>query len=202
MQAQKIIQIHGKGIVIRGNDMDTDRIIPARFLKEITFVNMGNYSFYDERFDEFGKKKNHPFNEEKYKGASILVVNNNFGCGSSREHAPQSLMRFGINAIIGESFADIFAGNCSMIGLPTASIEKDAIENLMEFIEQNPDKNIELDLRNKQLIYNDIKLNVRMRDSMRNSFLEGTWDSASMMLEAKDEIKKTMARLPYLNDFK
>ena len=202
MQSQKIIRIIGKGIAVRGNDIDTDRIIPARFLKEITFENMGKYAFYDERFDEAGKMKTHPFNDERYNGASILAVNSNFGCGSSREHAPQSLMRYGIKAIIGESFADIFSGNCSMIGLPTAAAaDKYAIEKLMEFIEENPDKTIEFDVKNNLMIYDGIKLNVRMSDSMRDSFVKGIWDTASMMLEAENEIKKTMAGLPYLKNF-
>ena len=146
MQSQKIIQIHGKGIAVHGNDIDTDRIIPARFMKEITFANMGNYAFYDERFDERGNKKMHPFNDEKYKGASVLIVNKNFGCGSSREHAPQSLMRWGIKAIIGESFADIFAGNCNMLEIPAVNVAKKDADNIMEFAESSPQENISIDI--------------------------------------------------------
>src|SRR3989344_4929210 len=124
MPILKLTQITGSGIVIRGNDIDTDRIIPARFLKEITFSNMGKYTFYDERIDKNGNAKNHPFNDENFKGAPILVVNKNFGCGSSREHAPQSILRFGIKAIIGESFADIFAANSAMVGLVLCPLPK------------------------------------------------------------------------------
>ena len=201
MQAQKIIQILGKGIVVRGNDIDTDRIIPARYLKEITFANMGKYAFFDERFDENGNAKNHPFNDEKFKGASILVVNKNFGCGSSREHAPQSLMRSGIKAILGESFADIFSGNCRMIGLPAATLKMEDAHKLMDFIEKNPGGNIIFDLQKKEITFNQSRINFEMSKSLRESLMQGTWDSTSVLLEAKDEIKKTMERLPYLNNF-
>lgn len=202
MSVEKIVEIIGKGIAVRGNDIDTDRIIPARYLKEIAFGNMGKYAFYDERFDEKGIMKVHPFNDAKFEGASILVVNKNFGCGSSREHAPQSLMRFGIKAIIGESFGDIFAGNCTMIGLGTATLEREEIERIMDFIGKSADSNITVDIENREVIYGKVKLNIKINESIRKSFLEGTWDLTSLMLEAKIEIKKTMARLPYLNNFK
>ncbi len=200
MQTQKIIQIIGKGIVVRGNDIDTDRIIPARFLKEITFANMGKYAFFDERFDEKGNKKNHPFNDEKYKSASILVVNNNFGCGSSREHAPQSLMRHGIQAIIGQGFADIFAGNCRMIGLPAIVLNQNELNKFMDFIENNSHENILVDLQAGEISYAHSGLKFEMTNPLK-PLLEGTWDSTSLLMEAKNEIGKTMARLPYLNNF-
>lgn len=198
---QKIIQIKGKGIVVRGNDIDTDRIIPARYLKEITFANMGGYAFYDERFDENGNMKGHPFNDERFKGASILVVNKNFGCGSSREHAPQSLMRSGIKAMLGESFADIFAGNCRMIGLPAATLKMEGIHKLMDFIENNSSENIVVDLQKREISYNNSKLEFEMSDSLRQALMEGTWDSTSVLMEAQEEIKQVMSRLPYLTNF-
>lgn len=198
---QKLTKITGKGIVIKGNDIDTDRIIPARFLKETTFENMGKYLFYDERFEESGNKKIHTFNEQKYKDASILAVNKNFGCGSSREHAPQSLMRRGIKAIIGESFADIFAGNCAMIGLPAFTAGENEIKIIMGFIEKNPDEEVSASIINKEAVFGKSKISLEMNDSARNSFLNGTWDSASLLLEAKEEIKRTMEMLPYLNGF-
>ena len=202
MQTQKIVKIQGTGITIRGNDIDTDRIIPARFLKEITFANMGNYAFYDERFDENGNKKMHPFNDEKYRGASILIVNYNFGCGSSREHAPQSLMRWGIKAIIGGSFADIFAGNCNMIGMPTLHVAKNDADKIIEFVGNNPQGNLTIDIKNKFITFHNTKINFEIAESSRKSLIEGTWDTTSMMLESKGEIKEVIARLPYLNDFK
>ncbi|MDP3765663.1 MAG: 3-isopropylmalate dehydratase small subunit [Nanoarchaeota archaeon] len=201
MAAEKITEINGKGIVIRGNDIDTDRIIPARFLREITFENMGKYAFYDQRFDENENKKNHPFNDEKYKNASILIVNKNFGCGSSREHAPQALMRWGIRAIIGESFADIFAGNCGMIGLPVASASKEDITRVMDFIERNPEGEIIVDIKNMEVLYGSSKIKISISESMRKSLVEGTWDLTSMMLEEKDRINAVMSKLPYLNNF-
>ncbi|HLC60355.1 MAG TPA: 3-isopropylmalate dehydratase small subunit [Candidatus Nanoarchaeia archaeon] len=202
MPIKKITNVSGKGIVIKGNDMDTDRIIPARFLKEITFSNMGKYAFYDERFDETGNKKIHPFNDEKFRGASILLVNKNFGCGSSREHAPQALMRFGINAVIGESFADIFAGNCSMLGIPTITVDKQDIERLMEYVENFPQKEIYIDILKKEIRFKDSTINISMNESARKSLVEGMWDSTSLMLKSKDEIKKIARKIPYLNDFK
>src|SRR5919197_6455079 len=134
----KITQVSGTAVPIRGNDIDTDRIIPARYLKEVTFARMGDYPFFDERFDPSGNKKDHPFNDPEYKGASILFVNKNFGCGSSREHAPQALYRFGINAIVGESFAAIFAGNCTMMGLPAVTVSHAEIETMMKTVENDP----------------------------------------------------------------
>src|SRR5918993_4052204 len=134
----KITSVKGTAVRIRGNDIDTDRIIPARYLKEVTFARMGDYPFFDERYDGSGKKKDHPFNDSEYKGASILFVNKNFGCGSSREHAPQALYRFGIKAIVGESFAAIFAGNCTMMGVPVVTVSAQEIQELMKSVEENP----------------------------------------------------------------
>ena len=198
---QKITEVTGKGIAVRGNDMDTDRIIPARFMKEVTFTNMGKYAFYDERFDEKGSKKTHPFNDEKFGKASILIVNKNFGCGSSREHAPQSLMRWGIKAIIGESFADIFEGNCSMMGLPTATSKKETIDELMAFVENYPDEDIKVDIQNRKIKLDSTGFEIHMNHSIKKLLVEGTWDTTSMMLEAKGEIKKTMSGLPYTHNF-
>jgi 3-isopropylmalate/(R)-2-methylmalate dehydratase small subunit len=133
-----IVKITGTAVPIKGNDIDTDRIIPARYLKEVTFARMGDYPFFDERFDASGKKKDHPLNDPEYKGASLLFVNKNFGCGSSREHAPQALYRFGIQAIVGESFAAIFAGNCTIMGVPTVTVSAKDMEQVMKSVEENP----------------------------------------------------------------
>ncbi|MGN6732176.1 MAG: 3-isopropylmalate dehydratase small subunit, partial [Candidatus Binatia bacterium] len=149
----KITRISGTAVPIRGNDIDTDRIIPARYLKEPTFARMGEYPFFDERFDTAKKKKDHPFNDPEYEGASVLFVNKNFGCGSSREHAPQALYRFGIQAIVGESFAAIFAGNCTMMGLPTVTVGAKEIEQLMKSVEDNPRTEYTVDLEQKTISY-------------------------------------------------
>ena len=148
----KITQIEGKAVVVEGNDIDTDRIIPARYLKEITFTNMGKYPFYDERFDAEGKPKGHPFDLPQFQGANILFVNQNFGCGSSREHAPQSLMRWGVRAIVGESFAEIFAGNCTMLGIPTATVSQAEMQKLQALVKEKPQTKFLLDLEKKSLL--------------------------------------------------
>ena len=175
----KITKIRGKCVAIRGDDIDTDRIIPARFLKEVTFENMGKYLFYDERYAEkmpfqkgiFSKFsiKIHPLNDLKFEKASILLVNKNFGCGSSREHAPQAIMRHGIRAIIGESFAEIFAGNCAMIGIPLLVVSKEEINELMTIAEKNLDASVEIDIANKEINYDNKKLKAKIDDSSRIS---------------------------------
>ncbi|MBI2138105.1 3-isopropylmalate dehydratase small subunit [Candidatus Woesearchaeota archaeon] len=194
----KIIRIKGTGIVTRGNDIDTDRIIPARYMKEVTFASMGKYPFFDERFDENGNKKAHPFNDERFNGASVLVVNKNFGCGSSREHAPQALMRWGIKAIVGESFAEIFSGNCTMMGVPTITLPKEEIDELMDFIEENPGHEIIIDISKKEIEYAEDKAPFSMKESSRKSLLEGTWDSTRLLLEAREGIESVAGKLPYL----
>ncbi len=187
---------------MRGNDIDTDRIIPARYLKEITFSRMGEYPFYDERFDAAGKPKPHPFNDPKYQGASILFVNKNFGCGSSREHAPQALFRFGIHAIVGESFAAIFAGNCIMMGIPTVTLTSVEIEELMKAVESNPQIVFAVDLEAKTLSYGKRQIRFDIPDSYRRALITGSWDSTSMLRANLDNVKKVAAKLPYTTGFR
>ncbi len=198
----RIKSVKGRGIPLPGDDIDTDRIIPARYLKEITFEDMGKYAFYDERFDARGNKKKHPFNDEKYLGATILVVGRNFGCGSSREHAPQSLMRFGIRAIIGESFAEIFEGNCTTLGIPTVIAQRADIENLMSVIRDDPAFEIKIDLEDNIINYGDFSFPIRQKESSRIVLTQGRWDSLAELMEAKDKVNETAKKLPYLNDFK
>ncbi len=142
----KVIQIKGRAVPVVGDDIDTDRIIPARYLKEITFSKMGQYPFYDERFTAEGSMKDHPFNKPEYQGASILVANVNFGCGSSREHAPQALVRWGIRAIVAESFGEIFAGNCAMLGTPAVTASKADVAALQKLVAKNPATELVVDL--------------------------------------------------------
>ena len=193
--------IEGKGIPVQGNDIDTDRIIPARFMKCVTFEGLGQYAFYDERFDEKGNKKKHSFNDEKFLKGSILIVNKNFGCGSSREHAPQALQKFGIKAIIGESFAEIFRGNCTVMGIPTVTAQHDAIENLMMFAEEEPENQIRIDLEKKKVIYGDFEIDVDIPESNRIVLVKGEWDSTAMLLANKDEIEHTAEMIPYISGF-
>jgi 3-isopropylmalate/(R)-2-methylmalate dehydratase small subunit len=197
----KITKISGTAVPIHGNDIDTDRIIPARYLKEVTFARMGEYPFFDERFDASGKKKDHPFNDSEYKGASLLFVNKNFGCGSSREHAPQALYRFGIQAIVGESFAAIFAGNCTMMGLPAVVVSAKEIEQLMKSVEEDPRTEYSVDLENKTLSYGQQKIAIDLPETYRIALTAGSWNSTALLHANLDQVKKTAAKLPYMTGF-
>ena len=197
----KITAISGTAVPIRGNDIDTDRIIPARYLKEPTFARMGNYPFFDERFDSSGKKKDHPLNDPEYRGASLLFVNKNFGCGSSREHAPQALYRFGIKAIVGESFAAIFAGNCTMMGLPAVVVGAKEIDQLIKSVEENPRTEYTVDLEKKTISYGNQKLPFDMPETYRTALTQGYWDSTVLLRANLDEVKLTAAKLPYMSGF-
>src|SRR3989344_143180 len=193
--------VKGRALPLTGDDIDTDRIIPARYLKCVTFDELGQYAFYDERFREDGTKKNHPFNDPRYKGASILIVNKNFGCGSSREHAPQSLMRFGINGIIGESFAEIFADNCTTLGIPVVVAQKSDIGNLMSVVKDDPACEVRIDLESKEVCYGDFSIPIHQQESSRRVLVEGTWDSMAVLKSAAAETKQLANRLPYLKGF-
>ena len=198
----KITQIEGRAVPVEGNDIDTDRIIPARYLKEITFTNMGKYPFYDERFDAEGKPKGHPFDLPQFQGANILFVNQNFGCGSSREHAPQSLMRWGIRAVIGESFAEIFAGNCTMLGIPTATVTRAEMEKLQALAKEKPQTKFLVDLENKILLSEGKEhLKFEIHESKRNALVNGTWDSTGILLSNAGKTAEVAKKLPYVNGF-
>ena len=197
----KITKISGTAVPIRGNDIDTDRIIPARYLKEVTFKRMGEYPFFDERYDASGKKKDHPFNDTEYRGASILFVNKNFGCGSSREHAPQALYRFGIQAIVGESFAAIFAGNCTIMGVPVVTVGAKEIEWLMKSVEDSPRTEYTVDLESKTISYGQQKMAIDLPETYRTALTTGSWDSTALLRANLEQVKKTAAKLPYMTGF-
>jgi 3-isopropylmalate/(R)-2-methylmalate dehydratase small subunit len=197
----KITTVSGTALPMRGNDIDTDRIIPARYLKEVTFARMGEYPFFDERFDGAGKKRDHVFNDPEYRGASILFVNKNFGCGSSREHAPQALYRFGLKAIVGESFAAIFAGNCTMMGVPTVTVGGQAIEQLMRSVEQEPRTEYTIDLDVKTLTYGSQTIAIDLPETYRSALTSGSWDSTALLRANLEQVKKTAAKLPYIANF-
>jgi 3-isopropylmalate/(R)-2-methylmalate dehydratase small subunit len=181
--------------------MDTDRIIPARYLKEITFTNMGKYPFYDERFDAKGGLKPHAFNEPRYKGASILFANVNFGCGSSREHAPQALVRWGIKAVLAESLAEIFAGNCVMLGTPALTASKEDIRALQKLAHDKPDTEFSLDLEAQSIQGGGMTVKLSMPDSRRKALLEGTWDSTGLLVQNGPLVEATAAKLPYMKGY-
>ena len=197
----KVTQIIGRGVPVVGDDIDTDRIIPARYLKEITFSRMGEYPFYDERFNADGSMKEHPFNKKEFQGASILVGNVNFGCGSSREHAPQALVRWGIRAVVAESFAEIFSGNCVMLGTPTVVASKADILALQEVIANDPSRELTVDLEQMTVSDGERTYSVSMPESRRNALVEGTWDSTAMLVANNELVRATAAKLPYMSGF-
>jgi len=194
-----VTTVTGTSVPVRGNDIDTDQIVPARFLKEVTFDNMGEYAFYDVRRDDDGNLNDHPFN--RYTNASILVVNENFGCGSSREHAPQALMRWGIDGLIGESFAEIFAGNCQALGLPTATADSETIQWIMDQVESDPALELTIDVEAETVTVGDETVNVSISDAQREALLQGIWDTTALMKSYMDEVEQTADSLPYLNGF-
>ncbi|MBV0901252.1 3-isopropylmalate dehydratase small subunit [Haloarcula salina] len=191
--------VEGTGIPIRGNDIDTDQIIPARFMKVVTFDGLGEFAFFDVRFDDDDNQKDHPMNEERFQDANVMVVNNNFGCGSSREHAPQALMRWGIDAIIGEGFAEIFAGNCLALGIPTVTADHETINALQQWVDDNPSKEIEVDVAAETVRYGGNEANVSVDDAQRQALVEGIWDTTALMKANRNAIEETAAQLPYLD---
>jgi 3-isopropylmalate/(R)-2-methylmalate dehydratase small subunit len=197
MNQAAIREITGRGVPVPGNDIDTDRIIPGRFLRCVTFEGLGEHAFADDRQHD----KNHPFNQSQYQTASILIVGRNFGCGSSREHAPQALLRWGIRGIVGESFAEIFFGNCTTIGLPCLRIADADVRWLMEAVAENPDKELHLDLENLTVRFGDRTINATMPDGPRRQFLDGTWNSTHTLLEAGDAIERVARNLPYITGY-
>jgi 3-isopropylmalate/(R)-2-methylmalate dehydratase small subunit len=191
----RISEVRGGGCVLRGDDIDTDRIIPARFMKVITFDDMGQHAFEDARKAAKGQ---HPLDDERFSGASILVVGQNFGCGSSREHAPQALMRFGFNAFIGGSFAEIFAGNCTSLGLPWVTLGEADLISLMDSVELDPSQEIVIDLETLTVSSRAGRMQAFMPDGMRQQLMEGSWDATRVLLEAGDAIEQTAATLRYM----
>lgn len=203
--SEKILQpislASGRAVAIHGNDIDTDRIIPARYMKVVTFDGLEKFAFRDERFDPQGKPKPHPFNDEARQGASIMVVNANFGCGSSREHAPQSLVRWGIRGIVGEGFAEIFFGNCVTLGVPCVVLPHERIVELQKLVDADPSLIIEIDVDKREVRAGAFRADCTIPDGPRSQFLAGTWDALAVLLEAGDEIEATARRLPYISGF-
>jgi 3-isopropylmalate/(R)-2-methylmalate dehydratase small subunit len=193
----KRTRVAGRGIPVTGNDIDTDRIIPARFLKEVTFETMGEHAFEDAR----KQNPEHPFNSPVYRGASVLVVGQNFGCGSSREHAPQALMRWGIGAIVGGSFGEIFFGNCVMLGIPCMVVTQADLEWLQRAISRAPQETVTVDVERQEVRFGDRVIKATMPDGPRNQLVAGTWDSTAVLLEAGAAIETTAKKLPYATGF-
>jgi 3-isopropylmalate/(R)-2-methylmalate dehydratase small subunit len=189
--------ISGRGLPLRGNDIDTDRIMPARFLRAVSFEGLERHLFEDDR----AANAAHPFNDPRYAGASILVVNANFGCGSSREHAPQGLARSGIRAVVGESFSEIFLGNAAMLGIPCFAVERTAVDELQSLIERTPDIEITLDVQSELANAGSWRVAARVPPALRDAFTSGQWNPTTMLLDRYNDVNAVAARLPYISGF-
>jgi 3-isopropylmalate/(R)-2-methylmalate dehydratase small subunit len=197
MSGISIKKISGKGVYVEGNDIDTDRIIPARFLKCVTFDELGPALFYDVRFDSEGKSVNHPLDDPRHAGAEILISDANFGCGSSREHAPQAIQKFGLKAVIAESFAEIFYGNCTTLGIPCVMMEKAERAKLAVLVESDPQAEMIIDLEDLKVIYANNIFTITMKSSAREALLAANYDPLDTLLRGLDNIDKTAQRLGY-----
>lgn len=191
----QVKSVSGSGLPLRGDDIDTDRIIPARFLRSVTFDGLGDQVFIDDRTQAKGT---HPFDQPQYQGAKILVVNRNFGCGSSREHAPQAIARWGIQALVGQSFAEIFFGNCVAMGVPCVTATPEVVKALQDAIEFNPQAKMQLDLEALEVRCDGYTAPVTMAEGPRQMFVSGTWDACGQLVAQREAIQATAASLPYL----
>jgi 3-isopropylmalate/(R)-2-methylmalate dehydratase small subunit len=202
MAIERITRISGRGLPLRGNDIDTDRIIPARFLKSISFEGLETHLFEDDIVQAREQKAGHAIVNPAYAGASILVVNRNFGCGSSREHAPQAIRRKGFRAVAGESFSEIFFGNSLALGLPCVSGAPADIARLQTAIEQAPDVEMTIDLEAAQLQCGDWRMAISLPAAARDAFIDGSWDATGLLLDRFEEVEATKQRLPYVNGWR
>ena len=199
MSLAKITTITGKAVTVPGNDIDTDRIIPARFMKCITFDGLGEFAFYDVRFDEHGKKTNHPLNDSRFTGASILIAGVNFGCGSSREHAPQSLRKYGFNGIIAESFAEIFFGNSTTLAIPCVIASASDVAQLRDAVDADPSTTVTIDVvRLHVTTSGGLDLPVTMPESARDALISGRWDPIQELLDNEASIDAKARELHYV----
>jgi 3-isopropylmalate/(R)-2-methylmalate dehydratase small subunit len=194
---QTIQQVTGSGVPLLLDDIDTDRIIPARYLRCVTFDGLGEHAFEDDRKQD----ANHPFDDARFANGSVLVSGRNFGCGSSREHAPQSLTRWGINAVIAESFAEIFFGNCTSLGIPAVCIARPELEKLTAAISADPKLEITVDLDAKQVRYGDEAIACEIAESARIALVGGEYDFLAKLLEGRSQIEETASSLPYMTNF-
>jgi len=200
MSLEPVKQVSGRGIFIPGADIDTDRIIPARFMKCVTFDGLGEFAFYDVRFNpDTGEKTNHPLNDSRFDGASILIAGVNFGCGSSREHAPQSLRKYGFNGVIAESFAEIFFGNSTNLAMPCVTATAADIAALRDAIDSDPSIEITIDVENRRVrSSNGLDFAVQMPDSAREALVSGRWDPIQELIDNNSAIEATAKKLHYV----
>ena len=198
MALQKITQVSGRAVYIPGDDIDTDRIIPARFMRCITFDGLGEFMFYDARRAGNEKGRQHPLNDPRYAEASILISGSNFGCGSSREHAPQAISKAGFNAIIAEGFAEIFFGNSTTLGLPCVVAAREDIQSINAAVEADPSTVVMVDVENQKIRFHDRTVTCYMPESAREGLISGAWDPIAELLEGDSEIDVTARSLPYV----
>ena len=197
----KIERIEGTALPLPGDDIDTDRIIPARFLVSVTFEGLERHVFADDRAARAGKQSPHPFDDPAFAGASILLVNRNFGCGSSREHAPQAIQRWGIRAIVGESFSEIFFGNSLALGLPCVVASPGDVRRLQDEARREPARALVLDLPSRTVAACGIRVAVALSDAVLGAFLTGQWDPTSLLLDRFEEVEAVAKKLPYVSGF-
>jgi 3-isopropylmalate/(R)-2-methylmalate dehydratase small subunit len=197
LNAQAILRVSGRGLPLRGNDIDTDRIMPARFLVSVSFEGLERHLFEDDRAAD----RAHAFNDPRYAGASILIVNANFGCGSSREHAPQGIARAGFGAVIGESFSEIFQGNAAVIGLPCFVAAHDAVAQLQTLVERTPEVHITADVASGAITAGALRIDASVPSALRDAFVSGQWNPTAMLLDRFEDVQAVASRLPYIRGF-
>ncbi len=198
MALAKISQVAGRGVFVPGNDIDTDRIIPARFMKCVSFDGLGEFVFFDVRKNPDGSPKQHPLNEPRFQGATVLLSGANFGCGSSREHAPQAIQKYGFRAIIAEGYAEIFFGNSTTLGIPCVTATRDDIAKVAAAIEANPQTEVVVDLAALEVRFGGQKIKITMRESARDALVNGRWDAIGELLEGVPQVQALAKKLPYL----
>jgi 3-isopropylmalate/(R)-2-methylmalate dehydratase small subunit len=198
MALEKITRVSGRGVHVPGNDIDTDRIIPARFMKCVTFDGLGEFLFYDMRKNADGSDKPHPLNDARFKGASILLSGMNFGCGSSREHAPQALQKYGIRAVIAEGFAEIFYGNSATLGMPCVTASRADIEQIAAAVQADPGVEVVIDLVNQRILFCGKSVAGSIRETARDALVNGRWDPIGELIEGAGAATQVAARLPYM----
>ncbi|MDF3058494.1 MAG: leuD [Rariglobus sp.] len=199
MALAKITSVTGRAVNVPGNDIDTDRIIPARFMKCVTFDGLGEFLFFDVRKDTTtGENTNHPLNDPRFKGATILLSGANFGCGSSREHAPQAIAKYGFKAIIAENFAEIFFGNSTTLGMPCVTAAREDIAKIAAAIEANPQTEVTIDLEKLEVRFAGQSVKIAQRESARDALVNGRWDAIGELIDGLPDVKQTAAKLPYM----
>lgn len=202
MAIEQIHRVHGRALPLRGDNIDTDRIIPARFLKSITFEGLDRHLFEDDRTQLQAAGQRHPLDDSRYSGASILLANSNFGCGSSREHAPQAIRRHGIRAVVGESFSEIFFGNSVALGMPCVTGEAATLASLMQLVESQPATDVAIDLDQMTVTAGETTHRITLPAAARESFLNGTWDATGLLLDRFEDVEAVAAKLPYVSGWR